>query len=810
VKREVCYSLLLVPCIVNESKGGRSLVCHAPDAAGHPDGVSTVTDAPPALRATSSAVPPPVSTENRLRPAENVAVHVLSSVAAFVALACAVLVPNGGPSKKLDLPLWVLAFAIALPLGTFLGARQDRRLAAIPQPITRWALAFGTSLLMFGLVLLRLLHTGSAQLTMLGLLAAAAYGVTELAARRPAIFGRLEARPAWAPVVVGASAIVIMIGLFLVTPTTRWALVIGRPFPPLVVVGVVLTAVLVLAGVALAAVLVLDRRTPRAWRRRLFDVGLCVVLAMVVFQVKLPTPLDHSVVVSVVHHDFYLGSVNDMAHGRTMLVDIWALYGVGVYYALLAALSVLPFNHGGLVLLLSTLMTAQYVLVYATLRTAVRSQALVIAAVGAAVMGNIFAAVDSYVVYPSIGPLRFGPPYLVVAAAVAAARWPQHARAMRAGQLIVIAIAAVWSFETFVYTAVTWFALAALLAFGRARVGLWVFVRELAAAAAVSVGAVLALTIGTRVVAGAWPNWGGYFAHVLLYSEGGYGLLPFDFWSPALLMAAVIFLSAVGVVSVARDERVQASGPVLAGLAGFTGFAMSSFTYYVNRSHPNALLVLIVPISALGCLWASIFLSQREQDRRAWRVVPVALALVAATSLTVFSFPFAVQKWHQTAFAQAVPFADGHLPGNGGSSLHTSVEDLLAARAFDDGIVDNGAALLQRYDPGDGPALVVVPHSTQTTEILLKVRRVNLLPISYPEEDSLFISRVWPRTAAAIDTVPDGTILLTSTLLPQTESYPPLPPILPRVLEKLHQRFDFQVLESAPDGLQVIRLHSRP
>jgi hypothetical protein len=37
------------------------------------------------------------------------------------------------------------------------------------------------------------------------------------------------------------------------------------------------------------------------------------------------------------------------------------------------------------------------------------------------------------VVYPSIGPLRFGPPYLVVAAAVAAARWPQHARAMRGG-----------------------------------------------------------------------------------------------------------------------------------------------------------------------------------------------------------------------------------------------------------------------------------------------------------------------------------------------------------------------------------------
>jgi hypothetical protein len=786
--------------------------------------LSPVTEAPSALRATSPEVPPPVGTESRLRPVENVAVHVLSSAAAFVALACVVVLLSGGPSRELHEGLWVMALAVALPLGMFLGAGQDRRLAAIPQPITRWALAFGIALLMFGLVLLRLLAMGSAQFTVLGLLALAAYGVTELAARRPAIFAGLEARPNWAPVALGVSAIVIMIGLFLVTAIPRWALAVGlgRPFPSLVLVGVrfpslvlvgvavtavVVTAVLVLAGVALAAVLILDRRTPRAWRRRLFDVGLCVVLAMVVFQVKLPLP----VVNFVHHHDFYLGPVNDMAHGRTMLVDIWAQYGVGVYYALLAALSVLPFNHGGLVLLLSTLMAAQYLLVYATLRTAVRSQALVIVAVGAAVMANIFGEVHSYAVYPSVGPLRFGLPYLVVAAAVAAARWPQRARAMRVGQLVVIAIAAVWSFETFVYTAVTWFAFAALLAFGRARAGLRVFVRELAAAAAVLVGAVLALTIGTRVVAGAWPDWSGYFAYVFIFSVGEAGHLPLDFWSPALLLAAVIFLSAVGVVSVARDERVRASGPVLAGLAGFTGLASSTFTYFLGELIPAQGPVLLLPVCALGCLWASIFLAPREQDHRAWRVVPIAVALIGAATLTVFSFPFAVPKWHQTAFAQAVPFADGHLPGNGGLSLRASLEDLWAGRTHDESIVDNGAMLLQHYDPGDGPALVVVPQVPDriwvgdvTTEILLKVRRVNVLPISNPEQDDLIISRVWPRIVAVIDAVPDGTILLTSTLRPLTG-----PPILQRALGELQQRFDFQVLASSPDGLQVIRLHSR-
>jgi hypothetical protein len=205
-----------------------------------------------------------------------------------------------------------MAFAIALPLGTFLGARQDRRLAAIPQPITRWALAFGASLLMFGLMLLRILGTGSAPLTALGWLAVAAYGITELAVRRPATFGRLETRPAWAPAVVGVSAIVIMIGLFLATPDAFLSGVWGdRPRPSPVQVAVTFAAVPALAGVALAAVLVLDRRTTRVWPRRLFDVGLCVVLAMVVFEVKLPPPVQ----AFVLHQDFYLGPVNSMATG---------------------------------------------------------------------------------------------------------------------------------------------------------------------------------------------------------------------------------------------------------------------------------------------------------------------------------------------------------------------------------------------------------------------------------------------------------------------------------------------------------------
>jgi hypothetical protein len=271
-------------------------------------------------------------------------------------------------------------------------------------------------------------------------------------------------------------------------------------------------------------------------------------------------------------------------------------------------------------------------------------------------------------------------------------------------------------------------------------------------------------------------------------------------------MGAFIFLSAVGVVSLARDERVPASGPLLAGLAGFTGFAASTFTYFLGRSHPNNLLNLLLPVCALGALWASIFLAPGERGRRAWRMAPVAFVLIVAASLTVFGFPGAVQKWPLTAFAQAVPFADGHLPSRG-QSLRTSLGDLWAGRTHDDSIVDDGAMLLQRYDPGNRPALVVLPENSeipQTTDILLRVHRDNLLPIGETEEDNLILSFVWPRIAAAIDAVPDGTILLTFRPMPQTK-----PPIVQRTLSELRQRFDFEVLATSPDGLQVVRLHSR-
>ena len=166
-------------------------------------------------------------------------------------------------------------------------------------------------------------------------------------------------------------------------------------------------------------------------------------------------------------------------------------------------------------------MAAQYVLVYATLRTAIRSQALVIAAVVAAVMGNIFANLGAYAGYPQHRTAALRAPVpgrgrgsrrraLAAARAGAAGRTACSSsqsprcgvsrrpctRASRGSRWRPAGLRAVEGGPAGV------------------RAGL-------AAAAAVSVGAVLALTIGTRIVAGVWPDWGGYFAyHPSVFGRG--------------------------------------------------------------------------------------------------------------------------------------------------------------------------------------------------------------------------------------------------------------------------------------------------
>ena len=76
---------------------------------------------------------------------------------------------------------------------------------------------------------------------------------------------------------------------------------------------------------------------------------------------------------SFVDHNFFLGPANDVRHGRYVLVDTYSQYGVTIIYFIAAALKLLPFGYGSLVLVIGVLTAVGAVVIFAVLYVATRS-----------------------------------------------------------------------------------------------------------------------------------------------------------------------------------------------------------------------------------------------------------------------------------------------------------------------------------------------------------------------------------------------------------------------------------------------------
>jgi hypothetical protein len=672
-----------------------------------------------------------------------------------VLLVC-LLVLRGGPSESTETLSWVLAFAVALPGGLALASWQEVRLASAAPAAAVRGLAAGLALLAYGLFLR---HSGSGDGLHHGLLAitaAAALVAPLLAAREWRDPADDRRGGAWA---LAAASLVALTLLFV--PSA--ALEPSALFPAL-------------ALAALALVLLRLRWTPPADVRFMLEVVICVGIALAVVQ----TPDLRLYAADLIHHQgYFLGPANDVAHGRAMLADVWSQYGVASIDSLGLFFSIVPIGYGTLALLLIALATAQYLCTYAILRLAGVGQLLAALAMAVAVMGNLFWPIAIYVAFPSDTALRFGLPYLIVLAAVLGARFPARRDLADRVVLGLLAFAAIWSFETFVYCGATYGALVLVEALRSdngvmqrvlrgALVGLGV------SAVSVLTYSVLALLFNGEV------SWGPYVEYLRLYTADEFGQLPVELFSAGPMMGAAVFLGAATLAWLARCRREAIEPPMWTALAGLTGFAVAIFTYYLGRSHPNNLLILLPPIVALGGLWTHLLLSRPAP----WRTAGVATLLTAGAMIVVASWPSFEEAWKETALGAFIQ----------GASLTDRLERLADNPALDPR-APAVAAMLAEHLPPEEPVAVLTEREL-TTEILMHAGRHNLLPISNPSEDALIASSAGRVRAGAEDLSP-GTLLLIS---PAEFNGLQL-----TALEVLERRFDFEPVASA-EGLELVRL----
>ncbi|HEU4600032.1 MAG TPA: hypothetical protein VFS26_09800, partial [Solirubrobacterales bacterium] len=308
----------------------------------------------------------------------------LLSCGALAVLLISLLLFVTGASEAGETRAWVVAFALALPGGLLLSAYQERLLSTAAPAAAARALAAGALLLAAGFLVRR---TGSGDQLHHAVLAVAAFAA--LAA--PILAARVWRDPADAENEISRAVSLAATAFLTLLFVPRRALEPDTLVPALA-----------LAAIGMLALRMRSRvRLPRPARTGL-DLIICLLITLVVIQLPELLPYAGNL---LIHHLFFLGPANDVVHGRAMLGTAWSQYGIGLIDLLGLSSKVIPLGFGTMTLIIATLTALAYVCVYAVLRLTGVGFLLSVAAIAVAAMGNLFATLEAYVVFPSTSPL---------------------------------------------------------------------------------------------------------------------------------------------------------------------------------------------------------------------------------------------------------------------------------------------------------------------------------------------------------------------------------------------------------------------
>ena len=725
-----------------------------------------------------------------------------------------------GPTQRAERALYVAAFVLLLPVAALTAgqlASDEHRRSVLP--LMAIVAAAGFALLLVGSRLLTLYAAPPSWAQPAKLVGVAALGAALLALvvqpRWAAPLARFPgpARRGWPAALAGAAALAALPAVFLPGVVTAWKVALS------------------LAVAALAAVTYL--RVPRRTLPRPLALGadllvpLLIVLAVVDLAGPYPPGQELSsggiltpamiVPIAQVHQSFYLGPVNDVLHGRALLVDAGAVYGPGIIYVLTLWFKLAPIGYGTLAIFGGLVSAVQCVLGWAVLRLSGCGRILAGGTLLAAVLATVLAALGSPGLFLNVGGLRFAPPYVLILIALLAARRGEAGRTTTAGLLVALAATSLLSLEVFAYSAATFLAIVGFGAATSSRSfseGVRTFGGALARGVGACVAAHILFALGTWAYGGGWPDWGWYLAHVSTWARSEFLGGMVEPWSAAWVLGGAYFasLAAVAVLLAVSRQQVRRMAVPLLTISASATLGAVNLTYFITHPNDPILPLIALPALIVCAVWVRVLVAGEGLPAPV-RGAGVALAAWILAMVVATSFSGAMHRWPRTALAHLMP---------GG---HSFVGDL--QRAWESPPLDSRAtraeALLKRYFPSDKALVLVEPDLGM--EALIRSGRANLLPISYPYQDQVVPRESRPRVSKVIGRLTAGTPMLVQLGRPGSSAASPtlrvlraflavgprerLGPLQRYALRRIQTRFRFQPVAVGPDGLEVVRLVPR-
>jgi hypothetical protein len=551
--------------------------------------------------------------------------------------------------------------------------------------------------------------------------------------------------------------------------------------------------------------------------------GLTILIDVLAAGLIILVCFDPLLIGDIPHNNFYLGPVNAIIHGKTILVDVYSQYGVFVmeFLAGVFKLAHVPISSEGVSFVDAVAVMAQFGIIYFMMRVVFKSVWYAIVGLVLGLLLNVFATQGVFQAYPSIGPFRFGLCYVLLAAILLRVKYPRFKRASIGLEYGVLGLASIWSFETFVYV-VTIFVVSRVYQTLLDWQDLKKFIRQILMKLGAALGSILlfqaAQALYIFIRAGQWPNWGIYLNYLFKYSVGGLGTLPVDPWSPWFYLVMIYFIFIVGVgVYWLTNHRPNGSFEVQTLLyLSFMGVAQ--LTYFVGRSHPNNLFHICLPAVFIALYG---FLIITRMDRKEFSGFSRSSALVCYAGLaliTIVFFPNFFEKLPNTALPTVQSWIDnlGKSPDLANQFIKKEMA-LVISRQAEFSEIRETVGLIEKY-AAQQPRVAVFIAPLGTTQAVILSRKAHLYPISDPVEDSLS-----PQVAHLILDPPTplrtGDIIFLSSnpkeLTIVSQSGGCLTPvgtpiqcieIQLKAVDQLCSQFGFDEIESTPDGASAFRL----
>ena len=689
---------------------------------------------------------------------------------------------------KLQFVFYLLAFAVVLPLSIATGRWQTRALAGR---------GVDAAPVVLGNVVWLLLLLVAAKIV--------------LAQAPPVTFGHIErthwVRPLSWGLVLGVVVAIVANAWITQRPRvlSRWPLS-GDRTSALSLGAVGLCAIVFLPGgafdlsvglAAFAAAVVVYA----AWRlARSIRVSGAVAITLEVMVVVVALLLSWNLFLQPVYGhaarywSIYLGPVNDVLHGRTLLVDTFALYGPGLTYFLAGLFKLFPIGYGPFAIIGAVGDVLLVAIIYAIFRVAGAPRLIA----GGGILLTVSVAILSRS-GPTTSlvnrPLRLVPVFLAILLVLLAERTPSRQVPLTWALAALMGVSSIWAVETFLYALAAPLGAVAARARLDAKQGLRVDWRYLGRIAVGVVVAQLVFALGTHTASGAWPNWILYFDHVLQFT-GGLGSRQLNPLKPGLLVGAFYFGSCVVIVTILIWSRSFAERHrcLVVALATVTAVAVAHFSYMAGEGELGSLILTAPLACTLLVLWIALV---DEADSAVSRRLSVGFVLMA------LFFMFSAVLAQHTFF--------GHLRRTallGGPSV--VIDDVrYAASSPPLGPTSlAAAAFVRRTMPQERPLILL--NETLTTEINLRTGKINLLPIPDPRQERLLPSRPLALRRLA-SRLPLHTRFVSDSYSYFLAGGPQLSDseIDLQVLHELRADYVIHVVEKGPDGFAVYELVAR-